>query len=271
MFKYDFMINAFFIGILISILCTSIGLFAVLKGYSMVGDTLAHGSLAGVSVGILLGFDPLLVALIFSISFGILGETLRNYYKKYFELIMVIILSLGTGIALTIMSSGKLKSNINSFLFGSILTVSRGEIIMVCILTIMTLALIGIFYNKLIYTTFDEEGAKISGINTKLINYIYSILVAAAIAVNIKIVGVLVLSSMISLPTACALQLRLSFRKTLIASFCFSFFNIISSLVLSYYLNLSTSGIIALMSVFTLIVVIIIKNIINNIEILKRV
>ena len=261
MFKYDFMINAFFIGILISILCTSIGLFAVLKGYSMIGDTLAHASLAGVAVGTLLGFDPLITALGFSISFGILGETLRNYYKKFFELTMVIILSLGTGIALTIMSSGKLKSNINSFLFGSILTVSTNEVILVMILTILTLLVVFLFYYKLIYTTFDEDGAKISGVNVKLVNYIYSILVAAAIAVNIKIVGVLVLSSMISLPTAAALQLKMSFKKTLIASFFFSFFNIISSLVFSYYLNLSTSGIIALISVFTLLVVIVVKNI----------
>ncbi len=226
----------------------------------MIGDTLAHGSLAGVSVGMLLGFDPLITALVFSISFGILGETLRNYYKKYFELIMVIILSLGTGIALTIMSSGKLKSNINSFLFGSILTVSTNEIILVLILTVLTLFVVFIFYDKLIYTTFDEDGARIAGINVKLINYIYSILVAAAIAVNIKIVGVLVLSSMISLPTASALQLKMSFKNTLIASFFFSFFNIISSLVISYYLNLSTSGIIALVSVFTLLITIIIKN-----------
>jgi zinc transport system permease protein len=113
MFRYDFMVNAFIVGILISILCTSIGLFAVLKGYSMIGDTLAHGSLAGAAVGALIGFDPLITAVIFSVCFGVLGETLRNYYKKYFELIMVIILSLGTGIALNIMNSGKLKSDIN--------------------------------------------------------------------------------------------------------------------------------------------------------------
>lgn len=261
MFKYDFMINAFAIGVLISILCTSIGLFAVLKGYSMIGDTLAHSALAGVAVGTLLGVNPLATAIGFSVSFGVLGEALRNSYKKHFELIMVIILSLGTGIALTIMSSGKLKSNINSFLFGSILTVSTNEIIMVLILTIVTILVVFIFYDKLIYATFDEEGAKVAGVNVKLVNYIYSILVAAAIAVNIKIVGVLVLSSMISLPTAAALQLKMSFKKTLIASFFFSFFNIISSLVLSYYLNLSTSGIIALVSVLTLLVVIVIKNI----------
>jgi len=261
MFRYDFMINAFIVGILISILCTSIGLFAVLKGYSMIGDTLAHGSLAGVAVGTLIGYNPLITALIFSVSFGVIGETLRNYYKKYFELIMVIILSLGTGIALTIMSSGKLKTNINSFLFGSILTVSIDEIVLVLILTILTILIVFIFYDKLIYSTFDEDGAKIAGVNVKLVNYIYSILVAAAIAVNIKIVGVLVLSSMISLPTAAALQLKISFKRTLIASFFFSFFNIISSLVLSYYLNLSPSGIIALMSVFTLIITILLRNI----------
>jgi zinc transport system permease protein len=247
------------ISLLISILCPCIGIFLVLKRHSMIGDTLAHSSLAGVSIGVLFGFNPLLSAFAFTSVCAVLIEVLKNYYKKYAEVILVIVLSLSVGIAITIMSSGKIKSNVNSYLFGSILTVSTQDLITVGILSLITILVLIFFFDKLLYTTFDEEGAQVAGIKVKFINFIFSLLVAATVSVSIRVVGVLVLTSMIALPVATALQFNQGFKKTLFLSVIISVVDILSGLIISYYANCAAGGVISLVSVGMLILVILFK------------
>lgn len=259
MLQYGFMQNAMIISLLISILCPCIGIFLVLKRHSMIGDTLAHSSLAGVSIGVLFGFNPLLTAFAFTSVCAVLIEVLKNYYKKYAEVILVIVLSLSVGIAITIMSSGKIKSNVNSYLFGSILTVSTQDLITVGILSLITILVLIFFFDKLLYTTFDEEGAQVAGIKVKFINFIFSLLVAATVSVSIRVVGVLVLTSMIALPVATALQFNQGFKKTLFLSVIISVVDILSGLIISYYANCAAGGVISLVSVGMLILVILFK------------
>lgn len=259
MLQYGFMQNAMMISLLISILCPCIGIFLVLKRHSMIGDTLAHSSLAGVSIGVLFGFNPLLTAFAFTSVCAVLIEVLKNYYKKYAEVILVIVLSLSVGIAITIMSSGKIKSNVNSYLFGSILTVSTQDLITVGILSLITILVLIFFFDKLLYTTFDEEGAQVAGIKVKFINFIFSLLVAATVSVSIRVVGVLVLTSMIALPVATALQFNQGFKKTLFLSVIISVVDILSGLIISYYANCAAGGVISLVSVGMLILVILFK------------
>ncbi len=261
MLHYSFMQNALAISILISILCPLIGIFLVLRRYSMIGDTLAHSSLAGVAVGLLLKVNPILSAFFLTSLFGVVIEFLRNYYKKYAELILAIVLSLSVGIAITIMSSGKARANVESFLFGSILTVTKNDLYTVLILSIISVITIALLYNKLVFIAFDEEGAKIAGIKVKTINYIFSILVAATISVSIRIVGVLVLSSMIALPVAASLQLNKGFKGTLIFSVFFSFVDIILGIFISYYIDAAPGGVTAIISVLVLIFVLLYKKI----------
>jgi zinc transport system permease protein len=261
MFSYGFMQNAMIVSILISILCPLIGIFLVLKRHSMMSDTLAHSSLAGVALGVVSGFNPIISAFLFTSLCGITIEFLRKYYKKYEELILIIVLSFSLGTAITVISSGKVRSNINSYLFGSILTVSKEELYSVLALSIVSIIVVITLYNQLLYIIFDEDGAKVSGIRVKLINYIFSILVAATISVTIRIVGVLVLTTMITLPVTTALQLNKGFRQTLIFSIIISIIDIISGLVLSYYSNTAAGGMIALTSVFMLILVMLLKKI----------
>lgn len=259
MLHYSFMQNALMISILISILCPIIGIFLVLRRYSMIGDTLAHSSLAGVALGLVTGINPIISAFVFTSICGVLIEYLRNYYKKYSELILSIVLSLSVGTAITIMSSGKIRANVNAFLFGSVLTVSKTDLYTVLALSLVSVFTIALLYNQLVLLTFDEEGAKAAGVKVKLINYIFSILVAATISISIRIVGVLVLSSMIALPVATALQLNKGFKTTLLFSIAVSIFDIISGIYLSYYINSAPGGVTALMSVLTLVSVIVFK------------
>ena len=256
MLTYSFMQNALFVSVFISILCPCIGIFLVLRRYSLIGDTLSHASLAGVALGLLVHQNPVLGAFVFTSICGALIEFLRTYFKKYTDLILAIVLALSVGTAITIISSGKLHANADSFLFGSILTVTPFDMVMVVILSVISVLALIFLYHQMLYIAYDEEAAKVAGVRVKLINYVFSILVASAISVSIRIVGVLVLSSMIALPVATALQLGKGFKTTLIFSILFSVVDIMTGLFVSFYLNVAPGGFTALVSVFVLVLVI---------------
>ncbi len=266
MLNYSFMQNAVFVSVFISFLCPCIGIFLVLRRYSMIGDTLSHASLAGITIGLLLNQNPVLGAFVFTSICGALIELLRTYFKKYTDLILAIVLALSIGTAITIISSGKLHANADSFLFGSILTVTKNDMVMIVILSVISVLALIFLYHQMIYIAYDEETAKIAGVKVKLINYVFSILVASAISVSIRIVGVLVLSSMIALPVATALQLGKGFKVTLIFSIIFSVMDIMVGLIASYYVNVAPGGFTALVSVAVLVLVILAKEICSGIR-----
>lgn len=261
MLQYSFMQNALIAGIFISILCPAVGVFLVLKRYSMMGDALSHASFAGVALGLVLGYNPILCSFLFTSVCGLLIEFLRDYYKKYAELILVIIMTLAIGIAITLISTGRTNASVNSYLFGSILTVSKNELYTVFILSIISVITLTLLYNQLLYITFDESGAKIAGVKVRLINYLFALLVGATISVSIRIMGILVISSMIAMPVAAALQLKGGFKITLTFSIIFGFLDILIGLLLSYLINSAPGGTIALTSVAVLLIVLLFKKI----------
>ena len=263
MLNYGFMQNALFVSLCISILCPCIGIFLVLRRHSMIGDTLAHASLAGVTIGLACNVNPVLGAFDFTSASGALIEFLRNSFKKYADLILTIVLSLSVGVAITIISSGKLGANADSFLFGSILTVTKFDMLLILGLSILSVLTLIFLYNQLIFITYDEDTAKVAHVKVKLINYVFSILVASAISASIRIVGVLVLSSMIALPVATALQLEKGFKATLLYSVLFSVTDIMLGLFLSYYLDVAPGGFTALVSVFVLVLVLVGKKLVS--------
>jgi zinc transport system permease protein len=226
----------------------------------MIGDTLSHSSLAGVALGLLFNQNPILGAFIFTSLSGALIEFLRGHFKKHTDLILSIVLSLGIGTAITIISSGRLKVSADSFMFGSILTVTKADMVMVAILSVVSVAALILLYHQLVYIAYDEEAAKVAKVKVRIINYVFAILVASAISVSIRIVGVLVLSSMITLPVATALQLGKGFKSTLVFSIIFSVIDIMLGLFLSYYLNVAPGGFTALVSVAILAIVMLVKN-----------
>lgn len=259
MLHYGFIQNAIMVSFMISVLCPCIGVFLVVRRYSMIGDTLSHSSLAGVSLGLLFHQNPIIGAFLFTSLCGALIEFLRKYFKKFTDLILSIVLSLSIGIAISIISSGKLNTNAETYMFGSILTVSKSDMLTVFILSIISLFIIIFLYHQLLYISYDEEAAGVAGVKVRLINYIFSILVASSIAASVRIVGVLVISSMIALPVATAIQLEKGFKITLIASVLFSIIDIMTGLFLSYYVNVAPGGFTAIVSVIVLLLVILIK------------
>lgn len=259
MFEFDFMRNAFMAGVVVSILCPIIGLFIVLRRNSMIGDTLSHSSFAGVAIGLVFGMNPIISAFLFTTICAVIIEFLRGYYKKYAELVMSIVLTLSLGIAIILISTGKANANVNSYLFGSILTVSKSDLLIIATAGIICLLILKVIYNKLIYITFDEEGAKTAGINVKFINYLFTILVGATISLSIRIMGILVISSIIVVPVATAIQLKKNFNKTLILSVLLGLIDILLGLFLSYHFDSAPGGTIALTSVIVLVITLILK------------
>jgi zinc transport system permease protein len=206
-----------------------------------------------VAIGIVIGINPTISSIIFTTLSALFIEFLRDRFKRYAEILMTVVMSLSVGIAIILVSSGQANTNINQYLFGSILTVTRGDLLFVLVVAIITITAVTFYYNELIYTTFDEDGALISNIKVKWVNYILALLMGLSISVSIRITGVLVISSLIVLPVASAMQFRQGFKRTLFIGILVGLIDILTGLVLSYYLDSAPGGAIALMSVITMI------------------
>jgi len=268
-FQYDFMQKAFLVGILIAIITPSIGVVVVLKRLSMIGDSLSHNSLAGVAAGLAFGINPILGAVLFSIAaaFGI--ERIRKSFPKYSEIAIAVIMSTGIGLAGILSGFVKNSANFNSFLFGSIVAISDFELYLVVGLSIIVILAVVFLYKELFYITFDEESARLAGIPLKSINVIFTLLTAVTISVSARTVGTLVISSLMVLPVATAMQIAKSYKQTVIYSIIFAIIFTVLGLYISYYADSKPGGTIVIVGVLTLICVLLYKNVLRK-AIVKR-
>jgi cation ABC transporter, permease protein, putative len=253
MFSYTFMNYAFVVSLFIAVLCPLIGIFLVLRKYSFIGDTLSHASLAGVTVALTLNATPLLGAFFFTAICGLLIEAVRSRLKQNTDLVLSVILTLSVGIAITLISSGLSHGNADAFLFGSVLTVSTADIVTVIILSTLAIITFCLKYQELLYVIVDENLAQVAGVKVKVINYLFSLLVSVTVAVAIKIVGMMVLGSLLTMPVAAALQLKKGFKRTLFFSIIFSLVEVLGGLIFSYYFNVAPGGMVALFSIAVLL------------------
>lgn len=260
-FSFSFMRYAFFASICIGILCPTIGIFIVLRRFSLLGDTLAHASLAGAATGILCSENPILYAIGYSVAAGAGIDLLQSRFPRRSDLTLAIVLALSAGIAVTLMSSGLLHANAESFLFGSILTVDRSDAIAILVLTAAAVLLTFLLRYDMIYVAFDEVAAKFAGVRIRAVSFLFSVIAAASVAASIKILGALVISSMVAIPVASALQFRKGIRATAVISIAVSVVSAIGGLFASYALNVAPGGATALISVFILLSVILILRI----------
>lgn len=267
MLQYDFMQRAFIAGILISITCPIIGTFVVLRRLSMIGDTLSHASLAGIAAGMLGNFYPLWGAIIFSVAAAVGIEKLRKNFSQYAELSISIVLSASIGLAVLMISlADSFNADLMSFLFGSIIAVTSKDIILIAGIGLFIILSVWLLYKELLYITFDEEGAELAGMPTGTLNIFFTVLTALTIVVAMRVVGILMISSMLVVPVAASLQISKSFKSTMSYSVIFALLAVILGLSASYYFNLAPGGTIVVLSVMILLIVIGVKK-----YILKRV
>lgn len=261
---YSFMQRAFITGIIVSLICSTVGLVLVLRRFSMVGDTLSHVALSGVALGMITNIYPLYTAILVSVAGSLIIEKLRRAYEKYAELALAIVLAAGIGSASILISIGRGKtSGIMSYLFGSILLVSIEDLYIVMILGLIILISVYVLYRGLFYIAFDEESAKISGVPVKRINVYFSIIVALTITLSMRIVGILLVSSLMTIPVATSLQIAKSFKHALFYSNLFGLASVIIGLISSFYLDLAPGGTIVITSLFVLLIVIVMKKLLN--------
>ena len=248
-------------AIAISIICSIVGLFLVLKRHSLFGDALAHVAFGGISLGLFTGVYPLWTAYIVAILSAVGVNKLRESTKIPPDSSIAVLLTSGLAIGVILISiSGGFTLDLFSFLFGNILLVSNDDVIMILITDAIVIPVIYIFYKKLVLIIFDENQAKVSGLNVTWINTLFIILASITIMASIRLVGVLLISSLIVVPNITALMLGKGFKKTMFISCAVSVFSVVFGIVISYYSNLAPSGTIVLTMVSMFLITIFAKN-----------
>jgi len=234
MLTYEFMRIALACALLLGISVPLVGSLAVFKRLSSSGDALAHASLAGVAIGLAAGLNPTIISIIACIAAFLIIELLRKRFSKYAELGVAVTLSAAIGLA-GILSSYASSYNFQRYLFGSILLVSNEEMYFTIGLAAIVVLFFLLFYKKIFVCLYSEEEAKVAGIKVSLINFIENLLLSVTVAIGTKIVGAMVISSLIVLPTAIALQFKRGFAWTIVISEIVSIFSMGGGLTLAYY------------------------------------
>lgn len=248
-FQFDFMVRAIITGLVVAIIGPIIGLFLVVRRYSLMADTLAHVSLLGVALGVLFKINPYISAVITSVIASISMENLRATKKIYEESVLALFLSGSLALAILILSFTKsFNVNIYGFLFGSISTVTSIDLYIIVGLGLLVSVVFILLYKELFLVAFDEELAQASGIPVKKLNLVFMILVALTVTSTIRIVGILLTGALMVIPVISAIQFELSFKRTLFLSIAFSILVVIFGLFLSYYLDLASGGVIVVLA-----------------------
>ncbi|MBO0586514.1 metal ABC transporter permease [Sporosarcina sp. E16_8] len=262
--SYEFLQNAFLSGLIIGIIAPLLGLFIVVRRLSLIADALSHVALAGIAGSLYLSqqvlffaaLNPVYLGIASAVGGSLLIEKLRGAYRHYEELAIPVILSAGIGLgAIFISLSEGFGSDLIGYLFGSVSAVSRQDLLVVIVIAIIVIAYIRFLYKELFALSFDAEYAKVSGINSRYIQMVFMIIVALVIGASMRIVGILLVSSLMTIPVAAAIQLAKSFKSAMIYSIIFGELAVIIGLVSAYHMDIAPGGTIVITSIVILLVV----------------
>lgn len=253
-FSYTFMQKGLIAGSAIAVICSLLGIFLVLRRHSLFGDALAHMSFGGISVGLFTGIYPLWTAYVVSIL-GALGITkLRKSTKISGDASIAVLLVSGFGIGVLLISASEgFSIDLFSFLFGSILLISTEDTFLIVGISVGIVIAILALRKQLLHFAFDEEQAKVSGLNVDRLNYIFVIIVGITVITSMRLVGILLISALIVLPNITAMMFGRGFKETVIISISISVFSVLSGIIMSYYLDLAPSGTIVMITVAILV------------------
>ena len=257
--QYDFIIRAILVGSLIALSSAFLGIFLVLQRQSMIGDGLAHVSFATIAIALFFNQSPLIVSipLVILASFliiklndkaGINGDAAIGLISAFAVALGVLISSLYQGFNIDLFS----------YLFGSILVISQLDVILSIILSVIVIVLIVFYYNSLFAMTYDQEFAKVIGLDTNKMKYLISVLTSITVVLGIRVVGTMLISSMIIFPNVTALLVTKSFKETILMSTIVSVLSVILGIFISYIFNLPTGATIVIINgiIFVLVLTI---------------
>ena len=252
LFSYDFFTHAFLASFFAAISCGIIGTYIVSRRIVFVSGGITHASFGGIGIGYFLGWSPLLGAAIFAVlsGFGIQLFTQKAKVREDSSIAIWWSLGMAIGIIFIYLSPGY-APNLMSYLFGSILTVSITELWLMAALSLVLILFFALFYRLVLYVAFDEEFAKTTGLPVNLINYLLISLIAITIVLNIRVVGIILILSLLTLPQATANLFTKDFKKMMLLSILFAFVGAFTGLLVSFYIDIPSGASI----IFTLVLI----------------
>lgn len=277
--QYEFLQYALYAGLLIGLISPLIGVYLVVRRLSLIADALSHVTLSGVAAGLFLQkklnlfteINPIYVGMGFSVIGSVFVEQLRRLYRSYSEIAIPIIMSGGVGLGVVLISAADgFNVDIAGYLFGNILAVRVDELQAILLVASITLFILILFRKELFALSFDEENAVLTGVNRPLVNFLFIVIVALVIASAIRVVGILLVSALITLPVAAALQHTNSFRQTVLFSILYGELSVILGLVAAYTFDLASGGAIVLVSIVILLSVLLAKKAVSMISHLQK-
>ena len=255
MFKYTFMQRALLVGSLISVSSAILGVVLVLKRYSMIGDGLSHVAFGAISIGLALGLSPLMVSIpiVIVAAFLLLRISNNTNLRGDAAIGMISSGSLAIGIIVTSLSSG-LNANINNYMFGSVLTIENSYVWMSIIIAILVIGFFSLYQNRIFSVTFDENFSRASGVPVAQINLIIALLTAFTVVIGIRIMGALLISSLIVFPTISAMKISKSFKNVIVSAAIISLICFVIGLITSFLLDIPTGAMVVVINIIALIV-----------------
>ncbi|MBO5726926.1 MAG: metal ABC transporter permease [Clostridia bacterium] len=263
--QYDFVRNALIIGLSISVCCALLGVSLVLKRFSMIGDGLSHVGFGASAVALALGFAPLYVAIPVVIIAAFLMLRINKNSKIKGDAAIAVVSSSALAIGYMVAKlSGNVNIDIGNYMFGSIYTVTSEDMIITVVLSVMVIGLYVIFYNKLFAVTFDEEFASATGVKTEAYNTLLACLTAVTVVVGMRMMGALLISSLIIFPVLTATRVCKNYRAVIISSLCISLSNFLLGLILSVVLNTSPGSSVVVVSLVFFVIFTVVGRLIKN-------
>lgn len=246
--QYDFLIRAGVAGLIIGLIAPMIGMFLVVRRFSLLADTLSHVSLAGVALGILIGWNPVLTAVATS-ALGSLGIQHLRRRRISGESVLAVFLSGSLALAVVMISMANgFNSSLFSVLFGSITTVSSNDLYWIIGLGALVTLLVTVLFHEFFLLAFNEELAQSQGMRVTLIDAVFMLMAAVTVAVSIQIIGVLLIGALMVVPCVAAMRYGRGFRSTLGIAIAFSLCSVIAGLIISYLYDLASGGTIVLIA-----------------------
>ena len=255
--------NAIIALFILGIIFPLVGVHLVVRRLSMMSESLAHITLPGVALGLILQrlwwweLSPVYICMLVSTVAALLLERLRRLYRGYEELAVPILLSGGVALGVVMISGVRgLNIDIFKYLFGSIMGVSQNDLWLLFIIGILVIGFLFVFYKELFSISFDEEHAFLSGIPCRMLNIAFMIVVALIISATINVVGILLVSAILTIPVATSMRFAHSFSKTLIWSVIFSELGVLGGFLVACHFNSAPSGTIVLCMIFIFLIVV---------------
>ena len=255
-----FVQNALLAGVFVGIMAALVGSFVVLRNLSFIGAGIAHSSFGGIVLGLLVGVNPILTALVFSTATGIAIAAFSSRYEINEDSAVGVFFPFTMALGIILLGFVKgYTPDIMGYLFGDILLVSKGDVILALVAFLIVGMFFLFFFRALVYITFDEESAKVSGVKVQFVNYIFLAVISLVVVMAIKIVGIILLSGMMVIPPLVSLQFSKNMRTYLLLSVLVGAFSVIFGLYFSFLFDLPSGATIVSFEFLLLLAVLLIK------------